>query len=795
VRTPIGLVKFVAKAAINAAGFGVAGDFAIDVLPEMARDVWAWWGKDRSDAERRADLEALAHMPAGAIRREAEAAVAAVAAAMPPPIQKALTAYLTQLPGNIRQSLRRPSDPSGTTVPPGLALNAAENLLPFLPARLPRFKAGDRPLPGVDWVLEELVGVGGFGEVWKARHAHLQSKAPVALKFCLDAAAVPVLRNEAGVLDRVMRHGRHAGIVPLLQTYLSAEPPCLEYEFIEGGDLAGLAREWHAHGKMTPERASRLLLDLAEIVAFAHAARPPIVHGDLKPANVLVRRAAGGEVALWVTDFGIGGLAVARAAEDATRSRQELLTEAVRGAYTPLYASPEQMARRRGEPADPRDDVHALGVIWYQLVTSDLGMVRIPPDWRERVQELGLGEGLVRLQAACIASRADQRPANATVLAEQLRATLRVPARSTAPEAPLAVPAPAEGTAVVRAPAKPAAATLAVRLFRMLLGVAAIGVFCILLAGVFRLVMKSVTVQERTDQQRATLKGHTGSVSSVCFSADDKTLASGSEDRTIKLWDVASAQERATLKGHTGGVRSVCFSADGKILASGSEDRTIKLWDVASAQERVTLKGHTGKVGSVCFSPNRKTLASAGFDDDTVKLWDVETGQERLSLRQHIGFVWSVCFSFDGKILASGGGGALDPGIIKLWDVATGQEQLSLKGHTKWVTSVAFSSDGKTLASSSGAHGEIKLWEVETGQERLALQGQRGQVLSVCFSPDGKTLASASSDLGGIKLWDVQTGQERLTLKGHDCRFVCFSSDGQTLASASGDEVKLWSLH
>jgi serine/threonine protein kinase len=141
-------------------------------------------------------------------------------------------------------------------------------------------------LPGVDWVLEEMIGIGGFGEVWKARHEYLQSQPAVALKFCLDSSAVPALRNEAGVLDRVMRHGRHPGIVRLLHTYLSADPPCLEYEYVEGGDLAGLIQELHARGEMTAERATRLALQLAEIVAHAHRADPAIVHGDLKPSKI-----------------------------------------------------------------------------------------------------------------------------------------------------------------------------------------------------------------------------------------------------------------------------------------------------------------------------------------------------------------------------------------------------------------------------------------------------------------------------------------------------------------------------
>ena len=127
----------------------------------------------------------------------------------------------------------------------------------------------------------------------------------MALKFCLDEQAAKALRNEAALLDRVAHHGRHPGLVALHQTYLSATPPCLEYEYVNGGDLTELMRE--RPGGMCADEAARLMLQVAKAVAFAH--QRGIVHRDLKPANILVERLADGSTRLKVADFGIGGLA------------------------------------------------------------------------------------------------------------------------------------------------------------------------------------------------------------------------------------------------------------------------------------------------------------------------------------------------------------------------------------------------------------------------------------------------------------------------------------------------------
>ncbi|MGA9773037.1 MAG: caspase family protein [Blastocatellia bacterium] len=283
--------------------------------------------------------------------------------------------------------------------------------------------------------------------------------------------------------------------------------------------------------------------------------------------------------------------------------------------------------------------------------------------------------------------------------------------------------------------------------------------------------------------------GHTYFVSSVAFSPDNKILASGSEDTTIKFWDVQTGQELRTLIGHKGSVSSVVFLPDGKTLASGGDDNTIKLWDVATGQELKTLSGHTDYISSVVCSADGRTLAS-GSGDKTIKLWDVTTGKELKTLKGHSNSVYTVAFSPDGKMLASGGWDS----TVKLWDIKSGQEIKTLYGHTRYMESVAFSPDGKTLISSSSSSDDktVKLWDVATGQELKTLK----DFDSVTLSPDGKILAGSINET--IKLLDMMTGQELRTFKGHSYLVteVEFSPDGKTLASVSREDhiIKLWDV-
>jgi serine/threonine protein kinase len=380
----------------------------------------------------RAELEKIVQDPR-AYRAQVDQLLGQLGAGQPEVVRQAARSYLNQIPGRVQRSLRRPEDPSGRTVPAGLVLRRAEDLKQLLPERMPRFQPGARPVPGTDLVVQELLGVGGFGEVWKAIHQSRPHAPAVALKFCIDETAARTLRKEVELLDRVSRQGRHRGIVELRYAHLEGDTPCLEYEYVDGGDLAGLVVDLHRAGKMSPLNMTRLFLTLAQAVGFAHCIAPPIVHRDLKPTNVLTTRVEN-RVLLKVLDFGIGGIVAEQDKRGAAETVGQWAQTTSAGTCTPLYASPQQ---RRGAGPDPRDDVYALGVIWYQMLLGDV--TKEPPrggSWKKRLLEQGATPNMLDLLERCLEDDPDDRPADAQVLTQELQAIVK----EAAPPGPESVP-------------------------------------------------------------------------------------------------------------------------------------------------------------------------------------------------------------------------------------------------------------------------------------------------------------------------------------------------------------------
>jgi WD40 repeat protein/transcriptional regulator with XRE-family HTH domain len=313
----------------------------------------------------------------------------------------------------------------------------------------------------------------------------------------------------------------------------------------------------------------------------------------------------------------------------------------------------------------------------------------------------------------------------------------------------------------------------------------------------------------------AVLGKHTGGAWAVALSGNGELLASGSQDGTILLWEMAprdptSSEMRAaagspgrllaTLEGHTALVQRMALSEDGRLLASGDHHGMLKLWDVESRRCVATVRAHTGGVYGVALAAHARLAASGGLDG-TVKLWDAPSGRPLATLQGHTGVIYSVAADDDGRLAASGG----DDGSVRLWELDHGCLQATLLGHTGIVYGVALSADGRLLAS-GGEDGTVRLWDAGNGLLIDTLHGHAGLVRSIAISADGRLVASGGQD-GTVRLWEVAPRNQRAGVESPCCQLamlqghsglifaLALSADGHLLASASYDgTVRLWEV-
>lgn len=255
-----------------------------------------------------------------------------------------------------------------------------------------------------------------------------------------------------------------------------------------------------------------------------------------------------------------------------------------------------------------------------------------------------------------------------------------------------------------------------------------------------------------TGELQVLAKGN-GEVNSVDFSTDGRVVT-GSSDNLAQVRSAATLEVLTQLAGHSAAVNVAVFSPDGLRVATGSSDRTVRLWNSATGQEVAGLGlRHSGAVQGLSFARDGKRLVTAG-DDHEARVWNATTGKLLTKLIGHSGPVWSVAFSPDGLQVVT----ASDDGTIRLWNASDGKVTATLRSQSGAVFSAVFSPDGKRLITGSFDK-TARVWDAATGQVMAKLEGHSDSVLNSAFSPDGDRVVTAGAD-GTALIWRILTLDE-----------------------------------
>ncbi|MFH1197783.1 MAG: NB-ARC domain-containing protein [bacterium] len=286
------------------------------------------------------------------------------------------------------------------------------------------------------------------------------------------------------------------------------------------------------------------------------------------------------------------------------------------------------------------------------------------------------------------------------------------------------------------------------------------------------------------------LEGHTHGVSSLSITPDGKRVVSGSEDKTLRVWEIESSECLRTLEGHTDTVSSVSITPDGKRAVSGSWDKTLRVWDIESGECLRTLEGHTDDVSSLSITPDGKRAVSGSWDK-TLRVWDIEIGECLRTLEGHTGTVSSVSIIPDGKRAVSG---SWDKSL-RVWEIESGECLRTLEGHTRGVSSVSITPDGKRAVSGSFDR-TLRVWEIESSECLRTIERHTDGVFSISITPDGKRAVSGSWDKS-LRVWEIESGECLRTLERYtdDVSSLSITPDGKRAVWGSLDKtLRVWDI-
>ncbi|MGG6294805.1 protein kinase domain-containing protein [Leptolyngbya sp. AN02str] len=612
----------------------------------------------------------------------------------------------------------------------------------------------------------QVLGQGGFGKTFLAVDITQNPPQTCVIKQFLPVQQGESVRRKASELfrqeaEQLKELGSHPQI-PTLYAYLEVEDfQYLVQEFVRGQTLE---QELKQEGPFSEIKILRLLNDLLPILQLLHDHQ--IIHRDIKPTNLIrpnLEDPTAPDVVL--VDFG--------ASKYATREAMARTGTLIGSAG---YAAPEQVMGR----AEFASDLYSMGVTCIHLMTGLHPFDLYSPaddawNWEQYLPQ-PVDARLVQVLNKLLKRATNQRFRSAAAVLKALNArdrpVVRLSSRSTE-----SMPSVGSELALMQREAvalnpDPSQAS-------------------------------SVTPAGEWTCYR-TLTGHEGPITAVAVSPDGLLIATGSTDRSVKLWHLETGHLLHTFTGksllsptgHSDRISAVAFSPDGRTLISGSDDCRVIWWDIETRRRIFSRMGHEWVISALATSQNGQLLASGG-GDGLVNLWDLESGEPIARLHKHRDRITSILLSPDGQTLISSSYDC----TIRLWDLKSDRLISTLRGHSDRISSLAVSPNWLTLVS-AGCDRTLRFWDLSQGKQAQSILAHRDAITCLTLAPQGHVLASGSED-NRIKLWNLRqdetgstifTGEKPKSLAyGWSVSAIAFGPDGRTLVSGSADEtVRIW---
>lgn len=690
--------------------------------------------------------------------------------------------------------------------------------------------------------LTQLLGQGGFAEVYLGEHIYLDTQAAIkVLRTRLTNEEIEQFRIEARTIARLV----HPHIVRVLDFGVDGTIPFLVMDYAPHGTLR---KRYPFNVQLPLHTVVNYTQQIAEALQYAHDHH--VIHRDVKPENILLDK----DDRVLVSDFGIALVVSSRSYS--TQFNQDMVG-------TISYMAPEQIQSQ----ASAASDQYALGIVVYEWLCGtrpfqgSFTEVAVKhalaplPSLREKIPSLP--DNIEAVISKALSKNPDDRFSSVKEFADALEQAyqqstsaaitptmpeisddtssvlptttsdtvpfshvetshvITPPAVVTPPvislpltPPPVAAPVTNElsyvehehsapstsaleetagqtsGHAVASSPRKVSRRTVA-------LGIAGIVVASAAGGGLawFEHTHKSQRTPSMVNGTPLyTYQGHSAQVWSAVWSPDSKRVASASSDKTVQVWNAMDGSNPYTYTGHADTIYAVTWSPDGERIASASYDRTVQVWNSQGGRP-FTYTGHSSWVWAVRWSPDGSRIASAG-GDKTVQVWDATQGNHLYTYTGHSGSVFALAWSPDSKYLASAGA----DGTVQVWDAKSGNTLYTYQPYSSpLIWTISWSPDGSRIASAGSDH-TVQLWDATDGGHLFVYYGHNDTIYSVAWSPDGKRIVSAG-DAHIAQVWDADDGGNVSTYSGHSeaIRSVAWASDSKRIASASWDKtVQIW---